>query len=81
MGRNKSLNATEIAKIEAYRDQNLSNRAIAKKLNRSPKVINNYLKNPLLYGNNYKGRASVLSNRKTENYKIGFQFNQFSKQN
>lgn len=64
MGRKKSLSATEIAKIQVYHEQNLSNRAIAKKINRSPKVVNSYFRDPLSYGKNYKGRTStVLSSR------------------
>lgn len=57
MGKQPSLSSTEIAKIDAYHDQGLSNRAIARKLSRSPKVINNYLKSPSEYGKRYKGKT------------------------
>lgn len=57
MGKKPSLSSTEIAKIDAYHDQGLSNRAIAGKIGRSPKVINNYCKNPSEYGTRYKGKT------------------------
>lgn len=54
MGRGKKLGTEEINKIITYKDCGLSNRAIAKKINRSPKAINNYLKLKGNYGENYK---------------------------
>ena len=44
MGRGKRLTNEELAVIKAYKDTGLSNREIAKKIKRSPKVVNNYFK-------------------------------------
>ena len=44
MGRGKRLTNEELAVIKAYKDTGLSNREIAKKIKRSPKVVNNYFR-------------------------------------
>ena len=54
MGRGKRLTNEELAVIKAYKDKGLSNREIAKKIKRSPKVVNNYFKIGVNYGA-YKG--------------------------
>ena len=41
MGRGKRLTNEELAVIKAYKDTGLSNREIAKKIKRSPKVVIN----------------------------------------
>ena len=54
MGRGKHLMNEELAVIKAYKDTGLSNREIAKKIKRSPKVVYNYFKIGVTYGA-YKG--------------------------
>ena len=54
MGRGKHLTNEELAVIKAYKDTGLSNWEIAKKIKRSPKVVNNYFKIGVNYGA-YKG--------------------------
>lgn len=61
MGRGKKLSSLEIEKINFYVSQKLSNREIAKKIGRSPKVINNYMKNKENYGQLYKGRTKFAT--------------------
>ena len=60
MGRVKRLTNKELAVIKAYKDTGLSNREIAKKIKRSPKVINNYFK----IGVNYGAYKEVVANVK-----------------
>ena len=48
MGCGKRLTNEELAVIKAYKDTGLSNREIAKKIKRSPKVVNNYFKMALI---------------------------------
>lgn len=52
MGRGKLLSAVTRAKIEVLKAEGYSNRQIAIKVNRSPKVVNNFIKNPQEYGTN-----------------------------
>lgn len=47
------MTSEEIAAIKAYKDCGLSNREIAIKIDRSPKVINNYCKLNESYGQNW----------------------------
>jgi len=47
--------------VNFYLTQNLSHREIAKKIGRSPKVINNYAKNKENYGHRYKGRTKFAT--------------------
>ena len=54
MGHGKRLTNEELAVIKAYKDTGLSNREIAKKTKRSPKVVSNYFKIGVNYGA-YKG--------------------------
>lgn len=61
MGRKKQLTSEEINKIEFYLGQKLSNREIARRLNRSLNVINNYVRNKENYGKNYKGRTKFAT--------------------
>lgn len=63
MGRGKPLNEAEKAKIATLKDyMNLSNRQIAKEINRGRDVVGNFLKNRENYGKNYKtGRPKLMS--------------------
>ena len=63
MGRGKRLTNEELAVFKAYKDTGLSNREIAKKIKRSPKVVNNYFKIGVNYGA-YKGSDGI---RKIDN--------------
>jgi len=64
MGKGRSLTCDERTSISSYKECGLSNREIAKKINRSATVIDNYLKNSENYGKNYKsGGNSKLSTR------------------
>ncbi len=57
----KRLTEKEQGKIEALRAEDLSNREIAKKIKRSPKVVNNYLKLKDKYGlKGNRGRKSKV---------------------
>lgn len=58
MGRGKTLTKIEIGKILAFKQENYSNREIAKKINRDPWTINHFLKNPDIYGKNRRGRTA-----------------------
>lgn len=57
MGRKTSLSIAERAKIEAYKEEGYSSRAIAAKIGRGKTVINNFLRNMDNYGKNMKGRT------------------------
>ena len=46
MAKQKILNLSEKTKIDVYRSEGYSKRAIAKKIGRSPKVVDNYIKDP-----------------------------------
>lgn len=59
MAKQKILNLSEKTKIDVYRSEGYSNRAIAKKIGRSPTVVDNYIKDPEGYGKNFKGRVSL----------------------
>lgn len=61
MGRGRKLTYLEMEKIQFYMDQKLSNREIAKRIGRSPKVVNNYIKHKENYGKNYKGRTKLAT--------------------
>ena len=50
MRRGKLLKNEELAVIKAYKDTGLPNREIAKKIKRSPNVVNNYFKIGVNYG-------------------------------
>lgn len=63
MGRGKPLSEAEKAKISTLKDYlNMSNRQIAKEINRSKCVVRNFLENRENYGKNYvTGRPSTIS--------------------
>lgn len=63
MGHGKPLTEAEKAKISTLKNYlKLSNRKIAREINRSEKVVRNFLKNRENYGQNYKtGRPSTVS--------------------
>lgn len=63
MGHGKRLTEAEKAKISTLKDYlSMSNRKIAKEVNRSEKVIRNYLENRENYGKNkHTGRPSTIS--------------------
>lgn len=64
MGRCQQLTEREKGQIDAYHANGHSNRRIAELIKRSPKVINNYLKNPGEYGvRKPSGRPKKLSPR------------------
>jgi transposase len=64
MPRGIPLSGEEKGMIKAFKDLKLSNRAIAAKLKRSPRVINNYVNNPGLYNTKRRsGRIPALSER------------------
>jgi transposase len=64
MARGFKLSEKEKGKIEAFKEEGKSNRWIAAKLSRSPRVINNYTKNPNAYGvKKQSGRPPKLSKR------------------
>ena len=68
MGRGNTLTKEEIGKIDAFKQENYSNREIANKIGRSHKVINNYVNNPENYGKNRKGctaRATTERERRS----------------
>ena len=55
MGRGKRLSAEEIGKIKALHEAGNSNRNIAGRVNRSSRVVNNFVRNMENYGKNYRG--------------------------
>ena len=57
MGKAKQLTSEEIGKLKILKELGVSNRQIAKKLNRSECVIRSFLKDPENYGKKYKGRT------------------------
>ena len=59
MAKQQILNLSEKNKIDVYRSEGYSNRAIAKKIGRSSTVVDNYIKDPEGYGKNCKGRVSL----------------------
>lgn len=61
MGHGKTLSAKEMGRIEALRGENLSNRQIARKIERSSCVVNNYLRNTENYGKNRRGRTAMAT--------------------
>lgn len=63
MGRGKPLSEAEKAKISTLKDYlNMSNRQIAKEINRSKNVVQNFLENRGNYGKNYvTGRPSTIT--------------------
>lgn len=58
MGSGKTLTVAERGQIDAFKEMGLSSREIARKLNRSKTVVNNYLADPQNYGKNQKGRTA-----------------------
>ena len=50
MPRANLLSENEKGQIIAYHETGMLNRAIARKISRSPRVVNNFLKNPDAYG-------------------------------
>ncbi|EQC29110.1 hypothetical protein SDRG_13141, partial [Saprolegnia diclina VS20] len=62
MPRGTSLTPSERERILALNQSGLSNRAIAKELNRSPKVVNSFLKSPNDYNTAKRpGRKPTLT--------------------
>ena len=61
MPRGKQLSEYEKGQIDAFKAAGLSNRQIAEKIKRSPRVVNNYRSNPLNYGTRKRsGRPEKL---------------------
>lgn len=66
MAKGKALSEFQRGKILAFKDQGLSNRKIAGKLNVSPTSVDNFVKNQQNYGKRRSyGRKSKLSVRET----------------
>lgn len=64
MPRGLSLNDIEKGKILAFKEEGLTISEISRKINRSRRVIQNFLKNPDLYGKKKRrGRKRKLSSR------------------
>ena len=64
MPRGTQLTQFEQGRIQGLKDAGISNREIARQLNRSHKVINNYVKNPSKYASKVRtGRPKILSPR------------------
>lgn len=64
MPRGKELSREEQAKIDAFHESGVSCRQIAIKMNRSPTVIANYVKQPQKYGiKKRSGRRSTITER------------------
>ena len=59
----KKLSEREKGKIDAYVDQHLTKRDIARRIRRSVTAVTSYLIKGEAYGRNYKGKKSKLSNR------------------
>lgn len=57
MGRGKTLSKSEIAQIDLLIEMKWSFRQIAKKINRSHHIIENYARNPENYGKNRRGSS------------------------
>lgn len=55
MGKCKRLNLEEIGRIKELKAGGLSNRKIAQRIGRSPRVINNFFSDPERYGKNQTG--------------------------
>jgi IS30 family transposase len=50
MGRGKRLSAEEVESIKSLQQEGYSNRYIAARINRSPRVVNNFVRNVENYG-------------------------------
>lgn len=66
MGKAKRLDEVEKGQIQVLADTGLSNREIARKINRSEKVVRNYVKNPQRYGikKRTKGNSKLSARQK-----------------
>jgi transposase len=68
MGRRKRLTAEEIGSIKYLRQEGYSNREIARRIDRSAKVVNNFVQDIKNYGKNYRGgiqTATTVRERRT----------------
>jgi len=63
MGKAGVMSLLERQKVDFFHSQGLSNRNIAKKINRSSRTVDRYLKDPEKYGKNFKGKKRELSER------------------
>jgi len=61
MGKAAVMSLLERQKVDYLQSQGLSNRNIAKQINRSCRTVDRYLKVPEAYGNNFKGKKKALS--------------------
>lgn len=62
----KQLNDIEKGQIQAYKESNRSNRWIAQRIRRSPRVVNRFLRNMSGYGKNNKRAGPVKLNDRTK---------------
>jgi hypothetical protein len=68
MGRGKRLSAEEVESIKSLQQEGYSNRYIAARINRSPRVVNNFVRNVENYGKNYSGGIqTATTNREKRN--------------
>jgi len=63
MGKAGVMSLLERQKVDFFHSQGLSIRNIAKKINRSSRTVDRYLKDPEEYGKNFKGKKWALSER------------------
>ncbi|KRF94243.1 uncharacterized protein Dmoj_GI25594 [Drosophila mojavensis] len=63
MGKATILSLLERQKIDLFHSQGLSNRNIAKKIKRSSRTVDRYVKDPEAYGSQFKGRRRALTSR------------------
>jgi transposase len=55
MGRGKRPTAEDISSIKYLREEGYSNQEIARRIHRSVKVVNNFVRDIANYGKNYRG--------------------------
>jgi len=62
MGKAGVMSLLERQKVDFFHSQGLSIRNIAKKINRSSRTVDRYLKDPEEYGKNFKGKKEHYLN-------------------
>lgn len=63
MGKAAVMSLLERQKVDFLHSQGLSNRNIAKQINRSSRTVHRYFKDPEAYGNNFKGTKRRYQNK------------------
>lgn len=64
MGKNKRLDLEEIGRIKELKAGGLSNRKIAERIGRSPRVINNFFSDPAQYGKKQTGGIKTATSER-----------------